>query len=109
MPGTVAGLQERERVTENAPLQRGVASMTERVTHRVIDEDGARRLHLQREIARGRHQHGGDACFLDDSGDQTHGLVIERSSRYRDQDVYPVLAQLLDEAGPSVSSTARRL
>ena len=70
---------------------------TEVVTHRKIYEDAPWRLHLSGEITTGGYAYCSNVCFLGDSADQTHGLVVERSGRRGEQDVDRVLVEFRNE------------
>ena len=70
---------------------------TEVVTHREIYEDAPWRFHLSRKISSGGYAYSSNVCFLGDSADQTHGLVVERSGRCGEEYVDRVLVEFRNE------------
>lgn len=72
---------------------------TEVVTHRKIYEDAPWRFHLSRKISSGGYAYSSNVCFLGDSADQTHGLVVERSGGRGDQDIDTILIKFFDKFG----------
>ena len=76
-----------------------VTAATEVVAHRKIDKHGARRIDLTDQVETGCHTHRRNPRFLCDSTNQTHGLMVEGSSGYSEQDVYPIDFQFLDKRG----------
>lgn len=77
-------VDECQCFAQNRTLLFRVIWRSEVVTHGCIDEIAARWFDLRREIEPGRHVHGGDIRLLSNPTNQTHGLVVEGSGRYRD-------------------------
>jgi hypothetical protein len=71
---------EPERRAQNTRLCFGVFGSAKIIAHRVIDEERAGWIDQRGQVAARCHVGGCDATFLDQSADQTHGLVIEGSS-----------------------------
>ena len=77
----------------------GVFRLTETVAHWKVDEQTSRRVHQGGDVAPRRDGNGRYASFFYNSCNQTHGLVIEWSSRDRDQQIDAILFQLFDQSG----------
>jgi len=89
---TVQGL---ERLQDDRTLLPDIARFTERVTEGPLYEDGARRLHFFGELTHNRDPDGGNPDFFDLSLDQSHGLIADPSGGRQQNDIDPVLSQLL--------------
>lgn len=86
-----------EGFTQDAVLQDSIARVAKSIAHRMVDEHRAGRFHLLGDISGSGHDHGGDAGLFDDPGDQTHGLVIQGSSRDGNEHVNTIFQQLPGE------------
>lgn len=91
-----------KRITQDRSLLIHIERSPESIAHRKIHEYGPRRFDLRREVAPGRYDYGGDARGFNHSGDQTNGLVVQRSSRDQHERVDALIAQLARECGRRV-------
>lgn len=81
------GHGEIKRGTQNFRLQGAITGPAKGIAHGMIDEQASGRADQGGDIPPGGNRNGGNAHVLDNARDQTHGLVIERSSRYGDQQI----------------------
>lgn len=86
--------QQLQSRSEYSELHVDVPGRAKGITHRMIYKETAGRFNLRSEIAAGGDTHGRNTRLFCNPAYQTHGLVIERSRRYSNQQVDFVLLQL---------------
>ena len=74
--------EEIKRDTDYRLLHPRIVGLAARVAEREIREDKTRNSALLDYILRRADHYGGNAVDLQVPGDQTHGLVADRSKRY---------------------------
>jgi hypothetical protein len=72
-------LQLRQRRSQNLFVSPAVAGTAEGATRRMIDKDGARRRDSGDDIQHRADDQSWDSVAFDDMGDETNGLMAERS------------------------------
>ncbi len=85
--GRGGGDGEIQRGAQDFRLHGGIAHTPEGIPHGEIDEKTAWRTYQRGDIAPGGNIDGRYAGFFNNSRDQTHGLMVERSSRNGDQQI----------------------
>ena len=68
----------------HAPLPLHVARFTEHTTARKLDQHGPGRLDVRHSVGGITHRDGGNAGFLYQALNQTHGLMAFRSDRHQE-------------------------
>lgn len=88
---------EVERRSQKRKLAFNIVGFAEGVAHRHVDEETARRAHERSDIPARRNIHSRNAHHFDDTRDQTHGLVIKRSSRDGYKEINAILLKTFRE------------
>jgi len=78
-------------------LQLGLVWLAGRVSQRIVQKRGAGRVDGPRNIERTAHAQRGNAGGLDLAGDQSHGLMADRSDRHQEEGIDTVRQETLGE------------
>ncbi len=90
-------LEQVERHLNALPLHGGVTRTTHRVPQREISEEEPGNSRVLDDVAPGTDYDGGHASFLELTGNQTHGLVADRSEGDEENNVDVILAGPFDD------------
>jgi hypothetical protein len=99
LAGSAAGFEEAQAGQDHGPLIGRIEWASAGATERVVEEDAAGREHRGGDVAGAGEGHGGDPVGLEVPGDQTHGLMADRSDGHEERGVHLVFAQLGEDLG----------
>ena len=85
-------LKQVERHADDSPLHVLVVGLATRIAEGKVGKDKARHAALLNNIARRAEDDRGNTLRLQMSGDQTHGLVTDRSQGDQQGNIDPILA-----------------
>ena len=104
------GLKQVERHPDDSPLHGLVARLAARIAEGKVGKDKTRHAALLDNIARRAEDDCGNALRLQMSGDQTHGLVTDRSQGDQQGNIDPILTtEVEDGRSILVNSLARTI
>jgi len=78
------GIEQRQRQPHGLSLHVGIPRMPAGVSQREVAENEAGYTAMLHDILGGSDDDGGDTVCFEMTGDQTHGLVTDRSKRCQD-------------------------
>lgn len=93
------GFEPLERIEQDCALLDAIEGAAKWVAHREIDEYCARRLDLRADVTSGGNHDGWNSRFFEHPGDQTDGLMIERSCGHERGGVHPFFLELARQRG----------
>ncbi len=97
--GFTGFLQQRQTQFDHLPLHRLVPRFPTGIPQRKVREQESRNTAVFDYVATGTQDHRADAALLQDSCDQTHGLVTYRSQRHQQSHVYIICLATAQDLG----------
>ena len=79
------GIEQRQRQPHGLSLHVGIPRVSAGVSQREVAENEAGHAAMLHDILGGADDDGGNAVGFEMTGDQTHGLVTDRSKRRQDR------------------------